>query len=85
MGDSSGVYIHYSTKAQLKIAGMISLHVRTNVPPLSRSFQDATCMLRENKVIIIFYKILSMIVYVFRSYILNQDFCYQIHVTHTII
>ena len=64
MGDSSGVYIHYSTKAQLKIAGMISLHVRTNVPPLSRSFQDATCMLRENKVMIIFYKILSMIVYV---------------------
>ena len=64
MGDSSGVYIHYSTKAQLKIAGMISLHVRTNVPPLSRSFQDATCMLRENKVMIIFYEILSMIVHV---------------------
>ena len=64
MGDSSGVYIHYSTKAQLKIAGMISLHVRTNVPPLSRSFQDATCMLRENKVRIISYEILSMIVHV---------------------
>ena len=64
MGDSSGVYIHYSTKAQLKIAGMISLHVRTNVPPLSRSFQDATCMLRENKVMIISYEILSMIVHV---------------------
>ena len=54
IGDSSGVYIHYSTKAQLKIAGMISLHVRTNVPPLSRSFQDATCMLREDKVTKIF-------------------------------
>ena len=66
MGDSSGVYIHYSTKAQLKIAGMISLHVRTNVPPLSRSFQDATCMLRENKVKIIFYEILSMIVHVLK-------------------
>jgi hypothetical protein len=52
MGDSSGVYIHYSTKAQGKIAGMISLHVRTNVPPLSRSFQDATCTLQEEKVII---------------------------------
>ena len=50
MGDSSGVYIHYSTKAQHKIAGMISLHVRTNVPPLSRSFQDATCTLQEDKV-----------------------------------
>ena len=79
MGDSSGVYIHYSTKTQLRIAGMISLHVRTNVPPLSRSFQDATCMLRENKVMIIFYKIHSMIVHVY------QDFCYQIHVTHTIV
>ena len=55
MGDSSGVYIHYSTKAQRKIAGMISLHVKTNVPPLSRSFQDATCTLQEEKVMNIFH------------------------------
>ena len=72
MGDSSGVYIHYSTKAQLKIAGMISLHVRTNVPPLSRSFQDATCMLREDKVKYVSFKYFKIfhIFYVF-FYILN--------------
>ena len=50
MGDSSGVYIHYSTKAQRKIVGMISLHVQTNLPPLSRSYQDVTCTLKEKKV-----------------------------------
>ena len=50
MGDSSGVYIHYSTKAQQKIVGMISLHVQTNLPPLSRSYQDVTCTLKEKKV-----------------------------------
>ena len=68
MGDSSGVYIHYSTKAQLKIAGMISLHVRTNVPPLSRSFQDATCTLQEDKVrqFVDEYKLLSFGKYVLR-------------------
>ena len=49
-GDSSGVYLHYTTQSQPKIAGMISVHVQTNVPPLSRSFQDATCKLQENKV-----------------------------------
>lgn len=72
MGDSSGVYIHYSTKAQLKIAGMISLHVRTDVPPLSRSFQDATCTLQENKVRKFFYgyKFLSI-----RKYILKGKIC----------
>ncbi len=49
-GDSSGVYLYYTKKPQPKTAGMLSMHVNTNVPKLSRSYQDVACRIEEHKV-----------------------------------
>ena len=48
-GDTSGVYLYYTRTPQPKIAGMLSLHVNTRVPAMSRSFQEAACRIEENK------------------------------------
>ena len=49
-GDSSGVYLKYTTEPQPMTAGMISLHVRTRLPPRTVTFQDIACTMGENKV-----------------------------------
>lgn len=49
-GDSSGVYLYYTREPQKRLAGVLSMHVDTNVPRLARSFQDVACKIQENKV-----------------------------------
>ena len=49
-GDSSGVYLYYTKERQKRLAGVLSMHVDTNVPRLARSFQDVACRIQENKV-----------------------------------
>ena len=49
-GDTSGIYVWFTRVPRQHNAGVISLHVNTNVPPLSRSFQDVVCQLNEEKV-----------------------------------
>ena len=51
-GDSSGVYMYYTREKQSRLAGVLSMHVDTNVPSFARSFQDVACRIEENKVII---------------------------------
>ena len=50
-GDASGIYMYYTEKPQAKIAGMLSMHVDTMVPKMSRSYQDVACQIGENKVV----------------------------------
>ena len=49
-GDSSGVYLYYTREPQKRLAGVLSMHVDTNVPRMARSFQDVACKISENKV-----------------------------------
>ena len=49
-GDSSGVYVYYTKEKQERLAGVLSMHVDTNVPSFARSFQDVACKVSENKV-----------------------------------
>jgi len=48
-GDSSGIYVYYTKVKQNRLAGMLSMHVDTNVPSFARSFQDVACKVSENK------------------------------------
>ena len=40
----------YLLLQQNRLAGMLSMHVDTNVPSFARSFQDVACKVSENKV-----------------------------------
>ena len=40
----------YLPLQQNRLAGMLSMHVDTNVPSFARSFQDVACKVSENKV-----------------------------------
>lgn len=50
-GDSSGVYLRYTTTPQSKTAGMISMHVKTRLPPRTVTFQDVSCTMGEDRVL----------------------------------
>ena len=54
-GDSSGVYVYYTKEKQDRLAGVLSMHVDTNVPSFARSFQDVACKISENKVCTYYY------------------------------
>ena len=49
-GDSSGVYLTYTTLRMKREAAMLSLHVGTKLPPRTVTFQDAACRIGEDKV-----------------------------------
>ena len=51
-GDASGIYMYYTEQPQKKLAGMLSMHVDTMVPKMSRSYQDVACQIGENKVLL---------------------------------
>ena len=46
----------YLLLQQNRLAGMLSMHVDTNVPSFARSFQDVACKVSENKVRIFIIK-----------------------------
>ena len=50
-GDASGIYMYYTEQPQKKLAGMLTMHVDTMVPKMSRSYQDVACQIGENKVL----------------------------------
>lgn len=50
VGDSSGVFLYYTKEKPSRLAGVLSMHVDTNVPSMARSFQDVACRIEENKV-----------------------------------
>ena len=62
-GDASGIYMYYTEKPQAKIAGMLSMHVDTMVPKMSRSYQDVACQIGENKVLSTILKLEKRLLY----------------------
>ncbi|XP_023320564.1 peptidylglycine alpha-hydroxylating monooxygenase isoform X2 [Eurytemora carolleeae] len=50
-GDISGVDILYTDTEPLRTAGMMSVHVNTNVPSFSKTYQDGGCRIGENKIL----------------------------------
>ena len=50
-GDTAGVDLHYTETEPEKSAGIVSVHVTTNLPPLSRTYQDGACRIGEDKIL----------------------------------
>ena len=46
-GDTAGVDLHYTEEEPEKCAGTVSVHVTTNLPALSRTYQDGACSIAE--------------------------------------
>ena len=50
-GDTAGVDLHYTEEEPEKSAGTVSVHVTTNLPALSRTYQDGACSIAEDKIL----------------------------------
>jgi len=50
-GDTAGVDLLFTDKEPSRSAGMLSVHVMTNVPALARSYQDGGCRVAERVVL----------------------------------
>ncbi|KAL0278431.1 UNVERIFIED_CONTAM: hypothetical protein PYX00_000255 [Menopon gallinae] len=49
--DSSGIFLHYTSRPQPKLAGVLLLVTAGAIPPKSTEYMETSCMMEENKVI----------------------------------